>query len=101
LKSDVIPLQFQIPKRIDVFELLLEQWKTMTPPACWLPAPYTEASSKTETDLKSDVIPLHIQNPKKIDVFELLLEQWNTMTPPACWLPALAKSKKSIPRGEF
>ena len=63
--------------------------------------PYPKASSKTETELKSDVIPLQFQNPKRIDVFELLMEQWKTMTPPACWLPALAKSKQSIPRGEF
>ena len=30
LKSDVIPLQFQIPKRINVFELLLGHWRIMT-----------------------------------------------------------------------
>ena len=28
LKSDVILLQFQNPKRIDVFELLMDQWNT-------------------------------------------------------------------------
>ena len=37
--------------------------------------PYTEASSKSKTDLTSDVIPLQFRNQKRCEVFELLLER--------------------------
>ena len=77
LKSDVIPLQFQNQKRIDVFKLLLEQWKIMNSSRVLAARsgtnqnnPYREASSKTKTELKSDVIPLQFQNQKRIYVFK-------------------------------
>jgi hypothetical protein len=74
LKSDVITIQFQNPKRIDVFELLLGLWRIMTS-SRGLPVrsgtnqnnSYREASSKAETDLKSDVIPLQFQIPKRTE----------------------------------
>ena len=74
LESDVIPVQFQNQKRIDVFELLLGHWRIMTSSRGLAVRsgtdqnnPYREASSKTETELKSDVIPLQIQTPKRTE----------------------------------